>query len=129
MSKPLPLVVVLDRSLVIRKVLEVYLQRAGLRVITCASVKDALQAIFPDASSPPALFILELESQPIDGLHIIQVVRKKNAKIPILALTWRNSILDHVKARIVGANVLLAKPFKTQEVLENVLQLLAQTPP
>jgi DNA-binding response OmpR family regulator len=129
MSKPLPLVVVLDRSLVIRKVLEVYLQRAGLRVVTYATVKDALQAIFLDTSSAPALFILELESQPIDGLHIIQFVRKKNAKIPILALTQRNSILDRVKARIAGANVLLAKPFKTQEILDNVRQLLAQTPP
>lgn len=70
------------------------------------------------------LVILDLMLPRVGGLDIIQDLRKKGCKIPILVLTARDSIRDKVTALDSGGDDYLTKPFSIEEFLARVRALL-----
>jgi len=82
--------------------------------------KQALQAIQTDEF---ALVILDLTLPGLDGLDIINQVRKSKSKVPILVLTARDSIDDKVKGLDLGADDYLVKPFELTELMARLRAL------
>jgi twitching motility two-component system response regulator PilG len=122
------LVMIIDDSLTVRKILEVSLKRAGLDVVAFSDGIDAIQALTA-ASLPrlPDAIILDVMMPKLNGYAFARILRSKNflRHIPIVMLTSRDGLVSQLRGRIAGANIYLTKPFKAQEVVATVLRCLA----
>ncbi len=70
------------------------------------------------------LVILDIHLPRIDGLGVLQELRKKKVNTPVLLLTVRATIEDKVLGLDAGADDYLTKPFAFQELLARVRALL-----
>ena len=56
----------------------------------------------------------------ISGLEVLRRVRLKNAVIPIILLTARDSVVDKVSGLDQGASDYITKPFQIEELLARI---------
>jgi DNA-binding response OmpR family regulator len=70
------------------------------------------------------LIILDIHLPRMDGLGVLQELRKKKVTTPVLLLTVRAAIEDKVLGLDAGADDYLTKPFAFQELLARVRALL-----
>jgi len=82
--------------------------------------KEALQALQTDEF---ALVILDLTLPGLDGLDIIQHVRRAKNAVPILVLTARDTLDDKIKGLDLGADDYLVKPFAFTELIARIRAL------
>ncbi len=64
--------------------------------------------------------ILDIMMPKVDGLQVLQEIRKKGNKVPVLLLTAKSEIDDRVKGLDCGADDYLTKPFATKELLARI---------
>lgn len=125
------LVMVVDDSLTVRKILEVSLKRAGLDVIVFSDGIEALQALTSsNLQRLPNIVILDVMMPKLNGYAFARLIRSKPylRHIPILMLTSRDGMVSQLRGRIAGANIYMTKPFKTQDVVQTVLGYLKMAP-
>jgi DNA-binding response OmpR family regulator len=129
------LVMIVDDSLTVRKILEVSLKRAGAEVIAYTDGITALDALTTGKLTRlPDVIILDIMMPKLNGFTVARLLRSKQylRHIPIIMLTSRNSMLSQVRGRMAGATEYITKPFKTQELVEVVSRFLkpeVQQPP
>ena len=70
------------------------------------------------------LLILDVMLPGIDGWSLLQSLRRKNQRVPVLFLTARDSVEDRVKGLELGADDYLIKPFSFSELLARVKSIL-----
>ncbi len=78
------------------------------------------------------LIILDIQLPRMDGLQVLQEVRKQKVTTPVLLLTVRANIEDKVLGLDSGADDYLTKPFAFEELVARVRALLrrpAETEP
>ena len=78
-------------------------------------------------SNPPDLMILDLTLPELDGLNVLERIRKAGSKLPILLLTARQEELDKVRGLKLGADDYVTKPFGLMELLARVEALLRRS--
>lgn len=122
-------VVVIDDSVVVRKIVETSMSRAG---VACASFRDgyeALRAFQTQLKQPPDLIFLDINLPLIDGFDLLRVFRSRADfdHVAIVMLSSRDSVMDRVKCRLAGARAYLTKPFRTQDLLEMVRTYVPRT--
>jgi two-component system, OmpR family, response regulator QseB len=66
------------------------------------------------------LIILDLGLPDMDGWAVLQELRKRGEKMPIIILTARDDIHDKIAGLEGGANDYMTKPFSFQELLARV---------
>jgi DNA-binding response OmpR family regulator len=120
------LVMVIDDSLVIRKIVETCLHRAGYQVKSFPDGVEALCWLNTSEARIPDLVVVDLGLPKLDGYQIIQLIKARPAleRTKLVILSQRDGILDRLKGRLVGAHAYLTKPCKTQEILALVQSLL-----
>lgn len=74
------------------------------------------------------LMMLDLGLPDISGLEVCQALRRQQFKLPILALTASDAILDKVAMLDAGADDYLTKPFEPSELLARLRALLRRGP-
>jgi DNA-binding response OmpR family regulator len=116
-------VLVVDDEEDIRMVLEARLAAAGFRVQTAANGMEALSQI---RSSPPDLIVLDLMLPGIDGFGICGMVKRDQrfSRIPIIMLTARVQPNDHKTSVKLGADAYMTKPFRAEELIGRIRELL-----
>jgi twitching motility two-component system response regulator PilG len=122
------LVMVIDDSPTVRKILEVTLRREGMEVVSYPDGVEAFRAIITrQLDRLPELLFLDIELPRINGFEIAQYLRSKPQwdQTAIVMLSRRDGIIDRIKARFAGAQAYLTKPFKTQTILETVQNCVA----
>lgn len=115
-----PSVLVIDDSIVIRKMVEIALENEDLTIQTAVSGKDGLDKI---DQLNPSLIILDLMLPDINGIDILKTV-KASKKIPVIMLSGKDSPQMVEKAKEAGADAFLPKPFKDDELKEQIKVLL-----
>jgi heavy metal response regulator len=70
------------------------------------------------------LIILDINLPQLDGLGVLQELRKNQRTTPVLLLTVRAAIEDKVLGLDTGADDYLTKPFSFQELLARIRALL-----
>ena len=70
------------------------------------------------------LIILDIQLPKMDGLSVLNALRKEKVPIPVLLLTVRATIEDKVLGLDAGADDYLTKPFAFQELVARVRALL-----
>ena len=117
-------VMVIDDSLVIRKILETCLHRAGYEVKSFPDGVEALCWLNTTEARIPDLVVVDVGLPKLDGYQVIQQIKVRPAleRTKLVILSRRDGVLDRLKGRMVGAHAYLTKPFRTQTILE-VVQL------
>lgn len=102
-----------------------YLKRGlafeGFRVSTAADGEAALELANKE---PPDLVILDVMLPGMDGIAVLEALRRTAANLPILMLTARDSVPDRVAGLESGADDYLVKPFAFIELLARIQALL-----
>jgi two-component system copper resistance phosphate regulon response regulator CusR len=92
------------------------------------SVADAQSAQDYFASYDYDAAILDLNLPGMSGTDLLQQVRRRNTKVPVLILTARDSLEDKVRHFERGADDYLTKPFAFAELLVRIKALLRRGP-
>jgi two-component system alkaline phosphatase synthesis response regulator PhoP len=73
------------------------------------------------------LIVLDIGLPGIDGLALLERIRRSGSGIPVLMLTARSDVRTKVEALEVGADDYLCKPFDVAELLARVRALLRRS--
>ena len=114
------LVMIVDDSLTVRKIIETSLKREGFEFVSYADAMEALRAITEQRLKRiPDLIILDIGLPKMDGYEFARRLKTKPQfnNTVIVMLTSRDGLIDRLKGRLVGAKEYITKPFRTQEVI------------
>lgn len=111
-----PLVLVVDDSITVRRVTQRLLQREGYRVTLAA---DGLQAMERLQDERPTLVLSDIEMPRMDGFDLLRNIRadQKLEGMPVVMITSRIAQKHREMARDLGANHYLGKPYSDEELL------------
>ena len=114
-----PLVLVVDDSPTIRKIVEVTLRRERIRVM---GVGDGLSALAAVADKQPQLVLLDITLPGMDGYQICQALKHRPASkhIPVVMLSGRDGFFDKVRGRLAGSTQYVTKPFDPAQLVKAV---------
>lgn len=79
------------------------------------------------AANRPDLAVVDLMLPGLDGLGLIEAMRHRNLRLPVLILSAKRSVDDRVKGLQVGGDDYLTKPFAFAELLARVQALLRRS--
>jgi chemosensory pili system protein ChpA (sensor histidine kinase/response regulator) len=118
-----PLALVVDDSITVRRVMERFLERSGLRVVTA---KDGLDAIRVLQDAKPNIILLDIEMPNMDGYEFATHVRndERVSAVPIIMITSRVGDKHRARAIEIGVNDYLGKPYQDSQLLEAIRRLL-----
>src|SRR6266540_2484722 len=97
------------------------LRQSGYAVDHCA---DGEEALVVAETTPYDAAIVDLMLPRLDGLSLIQRLRVKNLRTPVLILSAKTSVDDRVKGLQAGGDDYLTKPFAFSELLARVQALI-----
>jgi twitching motility two-component system response regulator PilG len=91
-----PVVVVIDDSPTIRKIMDLTLQRMGLRMVGAASGVAGLAAV---AEHNPAIIFLDIVLPNVNGYQLCQVIKRnpRYRNTPVIMLSGKDGIFDKVR--------------------------------
>ncbi len=123
-----PLVLVVDDSITVRRVTQRLLRREGYRVALAA---DGLQALEQLALERPAVVLSDIEMPRMDGFDLARNIRadEKLRDLPIIMITSRIAEKHREHARELGVDHYLGKPYSEDELLALVRQYCTQSQP
>ncbi len=112
----MPVIMIVDDSLTVRKITSKLLTREGYQVVTAKDGVDALQAL---EDVTPLVMLVDIEMPRMDGFELTKNVRgnAKTANIPIIMITSRTAEKHRNYAQELGVNVYLGKPYQEEELL------------
>jgi chemosensory pili system protein ChpA (sensor histidine kinase/response regulator) len=116
-----PLVLVVDDSITVRRVTQRLLAREGYRVALAA---DGLQALERLAEELPAIVLSDIEMPRMDGFDLARNIRAdaRLKHLPIVMITSRIAEKHREHAKELGVNHYLGKPYSEEELLGLVKQ-------
>lgn len=111
-----PLVLVVDDSITVRRVTQRLLQREGYRVSLAA---DGLQALERLQEERPTVVLSDIEMPRMDGFDLARNIRadQRLKDLPIIMITSRIAEKHREHAMELGVNHYLGKPYSDEELL------------
>ena len=126
-TRRLPLIMVVDDSLTVRKITTRMLTRAGYDVVTAKDGVDALEQL---AEIKPDVMLLDVEMPRMDGFELTKQMRQGNYKeIPIIMITSRTADKHRDHAIQLGVNAYLGKPYQEDELLVRIAEFANKNKP
>src|SRR5207249_5061032 len=124
------LVMIIDDSPTVRKIVEVSLKREGIAYISCPNGVEALHTLSSHQDLIPDLVFLDIGLPKMDGYRVAQYFKGKHQykNTVVVMLSGYNGILDRLKSRLVGARDYMTKPFRPQELVSVVHEYLDTVP-
>jgi chemosensory pili system protein ChpA (sensor histidine kinase/response regulator) len=116
-----PLVLVVDDSITVRRVTQRLLKREGFRVALAA---DGLQALEVLLLEKPSVVLTDIEMPRMDGFDLVRNIRAdaKLADLPIIMITSRIAEKHRDYAHELKVNNYLGKPYPEDELIALVRQ-------
>jgi CheY-like chemotaxis protein len=113
-----------DDSITIQRVIELTFADEDVQVFAVGDGKKAIESIQSDR---PDIVLADVGMPERDGYEVAEFVKRNPqlANIPVLLLTGAFEPIDETRARAVGCDGVLVKPFEPQMVINRVKDLLA----
>ncbi|MGE5289856.1 MAG: response regulator transcription factor [Micromonosporaceae bacterium] len=109
-------VLVVDDELSLRRLLRLYLTKAGFTVVEAGTGSEALAVL---RRGDVDLAIVDVMLPEVDGFEVVRQARR-NSAIPIILLTARGEEANRVAGLELGADDYVVKPFLAHEVVARV---------
>ncbi len=118
-EKKRPVVMVVDDSLTVRTVTKNFLERYRYQVITA---KDGIEALEKMDRTKPAILLLDLEMPRMDGFEVAEKIRSQAAfmHMPIIMITFCVEEAQKAKAKALGIDRFIKKPYQESDLLEMI---------
>ena len=115
----IPLILVVDDSITVRRVTQRLLQREGYRVAMAA---DGLQALERLQEELPAVVLSDIEMPRMDGFDLARNIRgdARLKDLPIIMITSRIAEKHREHAMELGVDHYLGKPYSEEELMSLV---------
>jgi twitching motility two-component system response regulator PilG len=119
------IILAVDDSLTVRKIVAMTLEKNGYKVITAADGYEALSKL---KETLPDLILLDITMPGMDGYQVCKQIRgnKATKHIPIVMLSGKDGFFDKVQGRLAGAAQYMTKPFEPDALLQNVKKHLKE---
>jgi twitching motility two-component system response regulator PilG len=114
-----PLIACIDDSQTIQEAVRLALISQGYDTI---GITEPTRAVTKLARVQPTLILMDITMPDINGYKLCQLLRKSSQlrHIPIIMLTSRDTMFDRVRAKMVGADEYLTKPFTSHQLIDTV---------
>jgi len=118
-------VMVVDDSVTVRKVTSRLLERQGMNVMVA---KDGVEAVALLQERRPDIVLLDIEMPRMDGFEVARQVRhdERLSDLPIVMISSRTGHKHTDRAKELGVNAFLGKPFQENELLETIDELVTR---
>ncbi|WP_256776864.1 MULTISPECIES: Hpt domain-containing protein [unclassified Stenotrophomonas] len=122
-DRDVPLVMVVDDSLTMRKVTGRILERHNFEV---AVARDGVEALERLEERVPDLMLLDIEMPRMDGYELATAMRAdpRYKDVPIVMITSRSGDKHRQRAFEIGVQRYLGKPYQELDLMRNVYDLL-----
>ncbi len=122
MNEPLKIVLVDDQSLCRSGLSELLANCYGFSVLGATGCLDGLRELL---HQQPDLLILDLRMKPIDGLSMLEQIRKEGCTTPAVVLTMSDSEADLSNAIRAGVRGYLLKDMAPEDVVDAIRRVAA----
>ncbi len=116
-----PEILVVDDDRLTRWSITRQLGRVGYNVIEAASGEEALTLL---SQAAPNLVLLDLGLPGMDGFSVLSEIRKIQPVLPVISMTTDSTSEVSRRAKSLGANAHLEKPFDVPGLMTTVGSLL-----
>jgi CheY-like chemotaxis protein len=112
-----------DDSVTIQRVIELTFADENVQVVAVGDGKEAIERVQADR---PDIVLADIGMPERDGYEVAAFIKGRPdlAHIPVLLLTGAFEPIDEARARSVGCEGILVKPFEPQMVISRVRELL-----
>ena len=114
-------VLVVDDSVVIRKMVEIALENENFNIVSVANGKDALSFLDKEHVD---IVILDIMLPDINGLDILKTI-KSNKDLPVIMLSAKDTPRETTRAKELGADDFIPKPFKDEELISKIHEFIS----
>jgi DNA-binding NtrC family response regulator len=104
---------VIEDDAKMRRVLEIILSQDGYRIYAAAGGEEGLQILEEKNCD---LVLTDLQMQKIDGIQVLEQVKKRHPHIPVLIITAYGTVKTAVEAMHRGAWDYITKPIDNEEL-------------
>ena len=113
-------VLVVEDSVRLRQAVSTWLRRNGFAVDASA---DGEEGLYLAETNDYDALVLDIMLPKLDGLALLQRLRKQGRRTHVLLLTAKDTVPDRVRGLELGADDYLVKPFALEELLARVKAL------
>ncbi len=115
-------VMVVDDSVTVRKVASRILQRNSMDVIVA---KDGVEAVTKLQDTLPDIMLMDIEMPRMDGFELATLMRHDDRlrDVPIIMVTSRTGQKHRDRAKEIGVDRFMGKPFQEIELLQAIAEL------
>lgn len=116
---PQRIILLVDDSATVRKLVAVTLERRGHRVLVASGAMEAMAKLNETALD---LVLLDVTMPHMDGYQLCKLIKGNGATkdIPIVMLSGKDGFFDKVRGRMAGAVGYITKPFEPTALIEAV---------
>ena len=122
MTDKLKIVLVDDQSLCRRGLSELFTNCYDFNVLGAVGTLDELRALLKDQ---PDLLVIDLRMKPMDGLGMLEQLRKEGCPTPAVMLTMSDSEVDLGNAIRAGVRGYLLKDMAPEDVVDAIRRVAA----
>jgi two-component system OmpR family response regulator len=97
------------------------LKQSGYAVDQCANGEEGL---IMARTIPYDVAVVDIMLPKLDGLSVVQTLRKENVRTPVIMLSAKASVDDRVRGLQAGGDDYITKPFAFSELLARVQALI-----
>ena len=115
------LVLVIEDDKALREGLVMNLGLEGYKVLAAADGEEGMKLAF---DARPDLIVLDIMMPCWTGLDILEELRRRGEKVPVLILSARNRTPDKVEGLGLGADDYMTKPFDLPELIARIEVML-----
>ena len=122
-----PVVLAVDDSPTIRKLVSLTLTGAGYEVITAS---DGVEALTMLNDRIPDIVLSDINMPKLNGYKLCKFIKKHEAwkSIPVVMLSGKDGLFDKMRGKMNGCDDFISKPFESEDLIAKVREHLAAIP-
>lgn len=115
-------ILVVDDEEDVRLFLQDFLSERELTVFAAGSGEEALEIV---AKEQPGVILLDIMMPGMDGLSVLEIIRKQYPKTAVIMITALNDEVRIAKAKKLGAFNYILKPFSLGYLETELMKLIS----